>query len=379
MLALSEAAATLALEMIPTSEPDILRPELGLSIVAGDPQSARAARAVFRVLLRPGSLRADPAAVFERCTNAARITQLVYDDDGDCGRMCRPSEHETASWREGRARFAECVPRLLHDAPPPIAGAFAAARLAAACLPDPQPMTERLVFMAAEHEFRRDLVLSDPVVSREVPGLDPRIDAAWVCPPSLALTQGSLRAWDIGTASARARIVGHLYASLGREVGRLGPLSGWSARLDADFRGKTARSRRGDFVRLVRATPILDARTTATALGITERAARNLLEDAEDLGLLTELTARPTCRIWAAPMLAELIRDRARPSLRQRRTRAEAPRVSELPARPVAAADPDFGARIDDIMGDIDRALENLDATLDRHRARRQTAERPPR
>ena len=366
MVGLSEAAASLSLEMITASEADIIRPPLGISTVQGEPQSARTAQAIYTSVLRPGSLRNDPTAVFDRCVEATHMTDAI--DDGAGGYVYYPIDVEIEMWNRGRALFADLVPRILKDAPPPIIGAIAIARLASACMPDPHPMTERLIFMAAEHELRRDILMSDPIVSQSLDGLDRRVDASWICPPSLALSRGGLRSWGLDRPLMRSQFIERLHVTLGREIGRLGPLNAWSSRIDAEFTGKNTLSRRADFAALFKETPILDGTTTANALGITKRAARNYLEDAERMGLAEQLTSRASYRIWAVPVLADMIHERGKVSKKSVRVSEHLANETKEQRRPPLADDPDFETRIAQIMGNLDDALTGLDATLEKYK-----------
>lgn len=373
LVGVSEAASSLSIEHIGVQEDDILRPPLGLSLTKAEPQSTRAARAIYRMLLRPGSLRQDPLGVFDRAVEATRITEMI--DDGDGGHIYYPIDVEVEMWQRGREIWAERLPEILRGAPPPVIGALAVARLASACMPDPHPMTERLIFMAAESELRRSLSMSDPVVSRTIEGLDRKVDAHWVCPPAIALSRGGLRTWQLETPAGREHLVERMSQAVGREIGRLGPLHAWSEQLSEQFRGRNSRSRREDFAELLRSTPILNGKTTARALSITDRAARNLLEDAEAMGLVEQLTTRYAYRLWAVPMLAEMIRDRARPtglSRIRRRGKTEVVEGAEAGGQdgppPPLADDPDRDARVERIMSSLDDALAGVDQLLEKYK-----------
>jgi len=369
MVALSEAAASMSLEMISIPESDILRPPLGLGTAKGEPQSARIAREIYRFLLRPGGLRSDPVAVFDRAVEATRITDVI--DDGDGGYVYYPIDVEVDIWQSGRRVFAQEAPRILRHRPPPVLGALAIARLASECMPDPHPLTERLIFIAAEHELRRDLVFSDPIVARQLDGLDQRVDANWVCPPALALARGGLRSWALHRPEMREALVQRLHGALGRETGRLGPLQSWSDRMNEDFQPQTQRSRRADFANFVRQTPILNGATVANGLGCTERAARNFLEDATRAGHLRLLTQRRSYRLWAVPALADMIEER-RENLGRLRSKE-----AELPPEPISheqdatrslQKDEDFEARCSAILADIDKAMAGVDVLNEKYR-----------
>jgi hypothetical protein len=365
MVALSEASATMSLETISVSETDILRPPLGLSQVKGEPQAAHAARSIYRMLLRPGSLRSDPMGVFDRSVQATRLTDII--DDGKGGYVYYPVDTEVDLWQRARVRFAEMVPRVLKLRPPPLLGALALARIASDCMPDPHPLTERLIFAAAEHELRQDLILSDPVVAQEFEGLDRKVDAAWICMPALALVRGGLRNWTPHRPDSRSLLIDRMHHVLGREIGRLGPLQGWSDRLEKEFRGRNSRSKRSDFANLLRETPILNAPSTADYLGITRRAARNILDDAEQMGVVAQLTSRSSYRIWAVPALADMIHERGRGQRRALQS-PKAVKGEDLRPRAQLIDDQEFERRVSSILQDIDSALTGVDDVLEKYR-----------
>jgi len=371
MVALSEAAASMSLEQFSIPESDILRPPLGLGTAKGEPQSARIAREIYRFMLRPGGLRSDPLGIFDRAVEATRITDVI--DDGDGGYVYYPIDVEVDIWQSGRRIFAEQAPRILRHRPPPILGALAVARLASECMPDPHPLTERLIFIAAEHELRRDLVFSDPIVARRLDGLDQRVDANWVCPPALALARGGLRSWSLNRPEMREGLVQRLHGTLGRETGRLGPLQAWSDRLNEDFQSQTQRSRRADFANLVRQTPILNGAAVAQGLDCTERAARNFLEDATRAGHLRLLTQRRSYRLWAVPALADMIEERRENLGRLRSKEAELPAETVAQEHVQAKSQPmqkdeDFEARCAAILADIDKAMAGVDVLNEKYR-----------
>ncbi len=364
MVALTEAAASLSLEHIMVAEPDILRPRLGLGTIRGEPQSARTAQAIYRVMLRPGAILREPGAIFDHCIKAARMADLVDLEEG--GRVEYPDDFAPEDWTIARESFAAAVRRIRQEPMPVLLRALAIARAAALVMPERQPIAERLIFMAAESDLRRDLAFSDPIVARNLDGLDARVDAGWTAPPSIALARGGFRAWSPATRTGWDALIERLSATLAQEVGRMVQLHAWSEKLDADFRGQTGKSRRADFGQLLRETPILNARVCAKALDVTERTARNLLDDAEAMGIVSQLTSRRSYRIWGVPALAQMIRDRGR--IRAPDIAARAQRGDEEEAPRLRAADPDFDRRIDALMGDVDSALKGIDEVIERYR-----------
>ncbi|MFZ3584807.1 hypothetical protein ACOI1H_22030 [Loktanella sp. DJP18] len=368
MVGLSESAASLSLEMIIAKETDIIRPPLGLSTIKGEPQSARTAREIYRTTLRPGSINDDPLGVFDRCVEATRVTDVI--DDGDGGYVYYPIDVEVQAWGRGREMFKQMAPRIIRDRPPPILGAVAVARLASSCMPDPHPMTERLIFMAAEHELRRDIVLSDPVVSSSLNVYESKIDASWVCPPSLALARGGLRSWALDRPQMRNQLFERLHLAIGREIGRLGPLNAWAEKLENEFTGKIKSSSRKAFAKLIMQTPILDGSSTAAALDLTERGARNLLTDAEKMGLVTEITSRTSYRMWAVPVFADMIYERGTLSRHSAQKEGVNEKMKSQKHTPLAD-DPDFENRIAAIMSDIDSAMTGLDDVLEKYKPQR--------
>jgi hypothetical protein len=366
MVAVSEASASLGLENLTVPEADILRPVLGIGLAVGEPQSARIAHEIYRTMLRPGSIINDTAGVYDRCLRAARMTELRDDHDGP--RIDFAGHTEASDWREARSDFLEACAIVLRRKKPPILQSLAIARLVAETTPERLPMAERLIFNAAESDLRRDLVFSDPVIAHSIDGLEAKVDAAWVCTPALALSQQGYRAWSPISETGWSTLIERMDQSLGRNAGRLAQIKAWTERIDVDFRGKSAKSRRADFGALLTETPIINARAVSSTLSITERAARNLIDAAVEMGLIEALTGRRAYRLWAVPAMAELIRDRGtvpRRSDAPPDARGNEPKAA---SRPLRRTDEDFEEKVSAILGDIDAAMRGIDITIDRYR-----------
>lgn len=369
-VALSEAVASLSMEHIGIQESDILNPALELSPAKGEPQSVRAAQTLYRVMLNPPSLSADPAKALRSVLIAARMSSLVDEDLG--GRVAYPDDHEVENWERAEAHFAAAARQLLARRPPPIIGALALSQTVATILPEPLPIAQRLLFMIAEHELQRGSLAADPIIADPQRGMVRSVSASWTCLPSLALTRPGMRSWAPETPTGRAEIITRIDGSLSREVGRLGPLHAWFQRLAEEFQGKSEKSRKSDLAELMSRTPVLSAHTVTQALRITDRSARRLLTEAEDLGLLVSLAPRRAYRLWAIPELARSIRDReVVPFTRPPLDTGPAPRprsADEVSPYQTSrsGADDDDGARVDRIMSELDAALEGLDAAMGR-------------
>lgn len=369
MVAMSEAAASLGLENLTVPEADILRPALGLGPVAGEPQSARVAQEIYRVLIRPGSILQDPQGVYDRCLRAARMTELRDGRDGEV--IDYPGRENESDWLEARSDFVAATKVALAHTKPPILQALAIARIAAETTPERLPMAERLIFCAVESDLRRDLIFSDPVIARNLDGLDVRVDASWVCTPSLALSQRGFRAWSPISEDGWSTLIMRMDHTLGRNAGRIAQIKAWSDRLSVEFRGKNAKSRRTDFASLLGETPIVNAKTVSSALDITDRAARNLIDEALEMGFIEPLTGRRAYRLWAVPAMADLIKDRGQSPRAQDVKQPRDKDVSQTAHKPIRQKDADYEKRVNSILDDLDAAIKGIDITMEKYRTAR--------
>lgn len=364
MVGLSEAAASLSLEDVTVLEQDILRPDLGLGQGSSSPQATRVARAIYLSLLRPMSISQTPDDALAKCLDAARMTDLVDEDLG--GRVSYPDIGDPAEISYRKRIFAEVAPQIVNHEAPVVLRAIAITTLASELMPEPNPAAERLLFMHAEHEIRANTVFSDPIVSHSVDGLESNADAFWVMTPSLALSRGGFRAWSPRTDLGYSNLVDRLTATIGREIGHLGPLLFWQERLQTEFRGFNQKSRRKDLADFLIRTPIFYTSTVSEALGISDRSARTLVDDAALMNLIVPLANRRSYRLWAVPAFAEMIKDRRSTRLAPRaadteETSPEPPQVSRL-------QDDDFEQRVANALADLDAAMAHADATMLKYR-----------
>jgi len=368
IVALSEAAASLGLEDIGVKESDIARPAMHMGIVQGEPQSVTIARGIHRALLNPPSIARDPGAAFDRIFTTSYMSQLLEGDSGP--RVDYPVGYEVEDWVRARDAFALAAPKLLNHPAPITLRALAVAQLAAGLAPQRYPMAERLLFSASESEMRKDLVLSDPIISRSIEGLDRKVDASWVMLPSISLSRGGYRAWSPATHSGRTTVVDRMHHTLGAEAGRIGQVALWHERMLTKFHGKTKSSRRSDFSALVSQTPVINGSVVASALSVTERSARRLIEDATEMGLLKELTRRRVYQVWAVPALAEMIQERSTNRLEALSPgRDVSVKAGDTVRKSASSYDTDgFDQRVAKIMDDLDEAMANADRVLEKYK-----------
>ena len=86
------------------------------------------------------------------------------------------------------------------------------------------------------------------------------------------------------------------------------------------------------------------------------------------MGLAEQLTSRASYRIWAVPVLADMIHERGKVSKKSVRVSEHLANETKEQRRPPLADDPDFETRIAQIMGNLDDALTGLDATLEKYK-----------
>lgn len=315
LVSISEASAALSMEDIPVPEQDIVMVETGSSLTKGDPQAARIARDIHKFLLRPGDLLQDPGDVFDRAIQTGRLNDIIDQEDG--GRVPHLTSDEKLDWLDAKDDFIQMSARILNHKAPIIFRLIALSSLTSQILPSRMPISERLIFVAAESALRRRACLSDTIVGSVLHETDQRISAHWTLTPSIALSRGGFRAWSPASESGRKTLGERLDTSLGNNVGQLGSLNKWMGDMSA-FSGQTRRSKKKEVADLFMRNPILGASHISESLGITSRAARTLIDDAEARGLVSLITPRRSYRLWAVPFLADMLRNRpeARGALR---------------------------------------------------------------
>jgi hypothetical protein len=363
--AIGEAAASLGLEDITVQEADILRPVLDLGLTQGEPQSTTIARGIHQVLLRPSSLLAEPENAFQRIYATAYMSQALESPAGL--RIDYPSNQEAHDWKEARDLFAKTVRSILSHPAPIFLKSLAVAKLGAEVAPQRYPMAERMLFTAAESELRREQAYSDPIISRQVAGLDRRVDACWVLLPATALSHGGFRAWSPISVQGQINLIDRLHSNLGREAGRIGQIVAWHDRLQTLFKGKTRKSTRDQFSDLIAETPIITGGSAAQALGTTERTARNLIHDAVEMDLLKPLTNRKMYRMWAIPVLADIVQQRTR-KIRDTGEKEAVSRQPDVAAQNRHLVDAGFEARSARAISELDDAVAKADRILQKYK-----------
>ena len=176
-------------------------------------------------------------------------------------------------------------------------------------MPERVPIAARLLFVAAESTLRREVCLSDPLVGRVYEDFDFRMTAQWTFTPSLALSRGGFRAWSPGSETGQESLAIRLNSALEHNVGHLGQLNAWLQEIEG-FSGKNKKSNRRKLMDLFLQSPIMSADHAASALKITSRATRSLIDEAADKKLITLITPRRSYRLWAVPVLAKMLREK---------------------------------------------------------------------
>ena len=315
--ALREAAASAGMEGLPVSERAIASGQFTGGVADADGPAVRRARAMHRVLCRPGRLlgaeRAEAVQAVLRAIEAGRDGGLTLSEDG---LRVADLRLDSGLWTDAAEQIVQAGRRLLTHPAPVLLRLTAYADMVGRLLPESHPAAERLLFVQAEDSVRRTSGSPDPVSFAWRPrggGADPDglewapdiPRAHWVLTPARALCVGGLRSW-----SGRRDLAERLDATLARDIGMLAPLGRWAQDLDAHVAAGGRRSTRARLRTLICRQPVLDAPGTARALAVTDRTARTLLCDAEADGVLRRITPRNHYRAWAVPLLAEMIAER---------------------------------------------------------------------
>lgn len=337
---LVESSSTLAVE-------DVRIAESSVAIIDGlppsqndDPQAVAVAREIASVLRRPGDLFEHPRETILRCLDASRMSSLVDVDLG--GRASWAGREFREDWSDAVDRIVEAAPPILNHHGPILLKLIALASEIHAMLPEPVPMAERLIFMLADHALRRREAL--PFL-RRFEAATP--DAFWVFSPGAALLNGGLRNWSPESRAGRAALVSSLDRTLRRDMGLLGRLHAWQEDLTRFAGARTRAGARARFADFLATTPMVSGLDVAAACDMTDRSARNMIAAAEEAGLLRLITPRPSYRIYASPVLAEMIQDRdstVRSRGPEMQTRTHATDPDEASSR---LEQPDFSSALD--------------------------------
>lgn len=351
--ALLEASRTVAMEDIHIHEGDlILRLVENEATSAENARGVSAARDALRVLRAPGDLVSDPARVIRR---AARASVQMQEGGG----VPELTDEDCAS-----------ITRAMQAGAAPFLSALRAAVRFRRITEGWSPSVDRLVFLAAEHSLRGmearpwgPRVPDDPFGLGMLSGMTAR----WTYLPATALTQGGFRSWSPMQASGVHSLIDGLRAEQSRTLGAIPILERWVNEATAYAAAKHGKSRLRDLVTLATYCPVLTVAMIRDGLGLKQRAAFNLVDEAEAAGILRRITARKTYRVWAVPSLADRVRTRPlRPtgSARVREVAQEEASVDTL----AALHDPEAtAAREEALLSDLDAALARIDDVLKTH------------
>lgn len=165
----------------------------------------------------------------------------------------------------------------------------------------------RLMMIAAEHRWAR----TDPFLRRAA-----RQAGGWIWAPSAATLALPSSGWNPSSPGFPARLFSQLAQWSAGQAQAIAELAEWRRAALEAFTGRRSTSRKRDFVSLLFRRPIVTARDVAGQLEISGTAARNLISEAESLGLVVEISGRASWRVHATPFLAKLRRPLLRPAMK---------------------------------------------------------------
>lgn len=313
--AIAEAVASIGLEDVRISEPDLLVRIADSRSAGTDSRAAEDALSVLRFLRAPGDPGTEPKAVLDRISDLSRREDMA---------AWNPDEGLNLSEDEAASIFSHCEGRM------PLIEALRAAALYGAISERMSPVGERLVFVAAEHLSRQRAAARPASLSDNddvLHGLGGRISARWIGLPSIGLASGQFRIWSPLNPKGARDILDGINASLIRDIGRLGRLRDWQRRGREAGAGRHGRSRLPDAIAMIGIEPVITSGLLSQKLGITQRGAINLIDDLVALGLLREMTRRRAARIWTTPELAARLGARAERQVQRPRP----PRITIAP------------------------------------------------
>ncbi len=353
--ALVESVRSVSMEDIHIHEGDlILRLVENRADTAENARGVDAARDSLAVLRAPGSVVDDPERVVARvCRASVRIEDVAQG--GTVPRL-GPSDAE----RIRASAVAGATPFL---------SALRAAVTFRLITESWSPSADRLIFIAAEHSVRQ-METRPWTEAQDDPfglGLLSGMSARWTFAPATALTQGRFRSWSPMQPHGVGDLVDGLRAEQSRTLGAIPLLERWVTEATAFAAGKHGKSRLRDLVTLATFSPVLTAAMIREGLGLKQRAAYNLVDEAEAAGILTRITSRKTYRVWAVPFLAERVRSRPMPGTRGAAMSREPLRPDRGTPAPTIIDPADNGTAAEreaELLSTLDAALDRVDELL---------------
>lgn len=291
---LTEACRSVSLEDIHVYEGDvILRNFENTHTEQETARGAMAARELLRFIANPGDLKDELTRAIQRSWQAA-VSVMPGEIKMD------------------EKEIQENLKSSLADAPTPLMGALRVAAQYRMLTEGRAPSAERLMFMAAEHTFRRTgQGAQTGRASLSANGLLPNINASWTFLPSVALTQGQFRSWSPASRTGMIDLCDGLRAELDRTLGAIPLMRRWRDQSREKAAGKHGKSRLRDLVELALREPLLSSAHVREMLGVSERTSLYLMKEAEEMGILERITRRQTYRVWVTPHLARSLQMRS--------------------------------------------------------------------
>lgn len=354
--ALVEAARTVAMEDIHIHEGDLVfRLAENFATTADQARGIEAARDCLAFLRAPGSLIADPNRTIKRVLRISSLAQNV--------------EQVT----EGPRLSSEDILNVSASAEAGITPFLSAVRAAITFRQITEgwnPSADRLVFAAAEHSVRT-METRPWAEAQDNPfglGLLSGMSARWTYLPATALTQGRFRTWSPMQPHGVDDLIVGLREEQSRTLGAIPLLERWVTMATSYAACKHGKSRLKDLVTLATFSPVLTVAMIREGLGLKQRAAYNLVDEAEGAGILSRITSRKTYRVWAVPFLADRIRTRPMPRARGavlvRDQKLEDQWTRGLPNRGDRLNSAAAREREAQLLASLDAALERIDDLL---------------
>lgn len=156
---------------------------------------------------------------------------------------------------------------------------------------------QRLMMVAAEQRWaRQDPLLKGAALQ----------NGGWIWAPAAASASMGAATWSPALPGFAGRALTQLALWSAAQSIEIDKIAKWRTDAQTRFTGQRSSSRRRDLVRLAGERPILTSEDVAKTLSISGTAARNLLNEAEELGLLAEISGRSSFRVYATPFLARM-------------------------------------------------------------------------
>lgn len=358
---ISEAVCSVCLEDIQLRESDLLLRINSARAIDVDARGGEVANALIRLMRQPPDILGAPGQTLRRLEGVLRLRSSY-----------RALEQDLPAAGMDAVAFSELIEEELAQATSPLTSAIRIAARYSDQTEGGYPAVERIliVFLDGIVRQKQEMLLSERANHDDDPISALARSARWVpiARPATAISMAGHSAWSLRSSDGVMRLLVALHENALRELGSIGVLRQWLARMDATCAGLSRRSRLPRLFDLVTEMPLLTSRHVSEELAVSRRGALNLIEEAVGCGMLRTITSRRSARVWGTPALADRFHSvpesgPTRPAARARHS-VGAQSTQSHSIHPKAAQSKSRQNALDDALEALDRAMAEADAHI---------------